>query len=186
MKKKNVYHGYLGLPRQSKLLMYDMGYALFGFYLGLIMEAIWDRRNPDFKRVIRTQKELSEIFHCSQSTISRCLKFLESKRYLIRHTDYILLKWFPLFLTDIAQKIHSKDYADLHELCADLDSVNAELNERYANSNNNRSQNATQRLYSSSKDNISSFPTNSNDEYIDPDDVDKGIEELRREREGRS
>lgn len=182
MKKKIVYHGFLGLPRHSKLLMYDMGFALFGFYLGLIMEAIWDRRNPDFSRVIRTQKELSQLFNCSQSTISRGLKVLETKKYLIRYTDYILLKWLPLFLTDVAYKMHSKDYANLHELYADMNSINAELNEHYANSNNNRGQNDTQRLYSSFKDNISSFPnSNSKEEEVDIDEVARGIEEMNKE-----
>lgn len=153
MKMKNYkkYHGFLGLPRHSKILLQELGYEYFGLYIGLIMEAIWYRGNPDLGCIKKSQKELAEALNCSQSTISRVLNYLERRRYLIRHRTYIRLAYFPLFLTEVAFKMHSRNYASLQELYADMSEINAELQQKYTDSQRKRGQTDTQRLYSSSK-----------------------------------
>src|SRR3989344_7331729 len=92
------YHGYLILSRHTKFLMEDLGYPLYGFYLGLIQEARWDRRYLDtFGRVHKTNVELAQVFGCNQSTISRNLTKLQKKRYVVKHHRYVTLLYFPLF-----------------------------------------------------------------------------------------
>lgn len=149
------YHGFLGLPRQSKLLLNDLGYDLFGFYLGLVMEAVWFRGNTHISYVTKSQAEIGNALRCEQSTVSRNLKKLEEKKYIVRHTNHklICLKYFPLFLTDVARKMHSKNYANLDELYADMHKINAELQDKYAISQLKRAPNDPQRLNNSFKDN---------------------------------
>lgn len=134
MENKKKYHGFLGLPRQTKLLFHDLGYGLFGFYIGLVMEAIWYRGNPQIGYVTKTQTEIGIALKCDQSTVSRNLQKLEEKKYLIRHTEHKLIKlaYFPLFLTDVARKMHSKNYANLHDLYVDMYKIDAELQDKYA------------------------------------------------------
>ncbi len=155
MKNVKGYHGFLGLPRHSKLLLQDLGYDLFGFYIGLVMEAIWFRGNSNFGCIAKTQKELAIALDCSQSTISRALDELQLRKYLLRHRTYIRLSYFPLFLADVDLKMHSRDYASLHDLYADMYIINAELQQKYADSQDRCAQNAKQRLYNSSKGNLS-------------------------------
>lgn len=152
------YHGFLGLPRHSKLLLNDLGYDLFGFYIGFVMEAVWFRGNPQMGYVTKSQNEIAVALGCDQSTVSRNLKKLEEKKYILRHTKHklICLKHFPLFLTDVAFKMYDKNYANLDELYADMHKINAELQEKYVESQGKRAQKDTQRLYNSSKGNSSS------------------------------
>ena len=79
--------------------------------------------------------------------------------------NYIVVGFLPLFLRDVASKIHSKDYSSLHELYADIYRINAELQQEYANSQDKRPQKATQRLYSSSNENLSSLRESINNEF---------------------
>ncbi len=168
MENKVNYHGYLVLPRQAKLLEKDLGYALFGFYITLIMEAVWDRSNLQFSYITKSHSSLAVIMNCNQSTVSRQLKNLEKKKYLIRYKDSIHLAYFPLFLKDVAKKMHSMNYANLHELYADIHRINAELQEDYAALHSTRGQIGYQSFNISSKVNLSSFA----DVYIDPDEID--------------
>lgn len=177
MKNTKKYHGFLGLPRHSKLLFYDLGYMLYGFYIGLVMEAVWFRGNPDFCCINKTQKELAISLNCNQSTVSRILAELQARKYLINHEVYKRLAYFPLFLTDVASKMHSKDYANLNELYADMHRINAEMQDKYALSQGKRDQNATQSLYSSSNDNLSF-----SQEEINLDEIAAGIEKQKEEK----
>ena len=171
MKKKSInYHGYLALPRHAKFLIHDLGHSLFGFYLALTMEARWSRANEYFGCVVSTQEELAKVLRTSQSTISRGLKKLQDKHYLILHKEYIRLKYFPLFLVPVADRNHSKDYANLNELYSDVHKINAGLHEQYALWHNNQVQNKSQSLYSSSKVNSSS-----SNNYLDIDEIDKEL-----------
>jgi len=182
MENVNDYHGYLALPRHSKLLLKELGYDLFGFYLGLVMCAIWYRGNKNFGRIVKTQTELAESLHMTQTTVSRKFNELEKHKYfVIRHKRGMILGYFPLFLPDVAKKIHSSDYANLHELYSNMHQINAELQGNYANSQDERTQNKSLRFNSSSKDNFS-FP-NLNSEEVDVDEVIEGIERMKKERE---
>lgn len=171
MDNAKTFHGYLILPRQAKLLLQDLGYALYGFHQCLLMDALWFRGNPQIGCITKTQKELAITFQTTQPTVSRLLAKLEGKQYIIRHKGCIRLRYFPLFLADVNKKTHSKDYANLHELYADVDSINAELQEKYTQLHEKRAQNTNQRLYISSKVNLSS-----SQEDINLNDVDEGIE----------
>ena len=159
MENPKRYHGFLVLPRHSKLLLKDLGYLLFGFHLGLVMEAIWYRGNSQIGYVLKSQIELASLLNCDQATVSRNLNALQEKRYIIRHTKYKLIRlaYFPLFMSDVAGKMHSKDYANLNELYADMYRINAELQDKYAISQEKRAQKGGQSLYSSSKDDLGSF-----------------------------
>jgi transcriptional regulator with XRE-family HTH domain len=174
-------HGYLVLPRQSKLLRQELGYDLFGFYLMLAMEAVWHRGNKRFGQVVGTQAELAKILHMDQSTVSRNLGKLEKHKYcVIRHEQkYITLGFFPLFLNDVSSKIYSKNYASLNELYADMHRINAELQEDYANMQDRRTQKAAQSSYGSSNEYVSSAGVNGE---VDIDDIYEGIERMKRER----
>jgi len=175
MKNANEYHGFLTLPRQCKLLLQELGYDLFGFYIGLVMCAVWYRDNKDIGRILKTQTEIAESLHMTQETVSRKFKALESHRYfVIRHKRVVILGFFPLFLQDVNRKIHSKDYANLNELYADMYKINAELQDNYTVSQNTRTQNNSQRLYSSSKDNYSLSSVN---DEINPINVQEIIKE---------
>lgn len=157
MKDGKKYHGFLVLPRHAKMLQADLGLHLFGIYIALIFLARWHRSNPQMGHVIGTQTEIAKELHISQSSLSRSIEKLEAKRYVIRHTRYIILKYFTLFLSDVASKIHSKNYANLNELYADVYGINAELQQKYAISQENYDQNHPQRLYISSKDDSGSL-----------------------------
>ena len=151
-------HGYLVLPRQSLFLFQELGHDLFGFYIGLIMSAIWHRGNKNFGKIIKTQTMLAFEQGINQATISRKLKELEKHKYfVVRHRNEMLLGFFPLFLRDVASKIHSKDYANLRELYTDMHSINADLQDKYADLQDKRAQNVIQRLNSSFKDNLISY-----------------------------
>lgn len=181
MSKK--YHGFIVLPRHSKLLYQELGYELFGFYLALVMQAPWDRRNENFGRIIKSQAQLAKEFNMNQSTISRRLTELENHKYFIlrnQRQKYIILGYFPLFLYEVASQIHSKDYSNINELYADMHKVNAELQENYADMQDRRTQSDSQRLYISSNDNVS-LPELTYE--IDVDDVDEGISRMIKERE---
>jgi|GEM_PF-4384196 len=152
------YHGYLIAPRHSLLLFEELGYELFGFYLGLIMHARWHRGSKYFGRIPLSQTEIAKELEMTQATVSRKLKQLEQHKYfLIRRKGYMILGFLPLFLPDIARKIHSKNYSNLHELYTDMHRINAEMQDNYAKSQERRIQNATQRLNSSSNDDYSSL-----------------------------
>ena len=158
------YHGYLALPRPSKILPQDMGYRLFSLYIALVIDARWQRKYPNqLGHVVGTQTEIAARLGISQSKLSRGLDDLETKnrKYLIKHTRYVLLGYLPLFLTDVADKMHSKDYANLHELYADMSRINAELQEKYAISQDSRGKNSTQRLNSSFNVDSGSFDSSS-------------------------
>lgn len=180
-------HGYLVLPRQSKLLRQELGYDLFGFYLMLVMEAVWHRSNKRFGQVVGKQAELAKELHMDQSTISRNLSKLEKHKYcVIRHEQkYIILGFFPLFLKDVASKIHSKNYTNLNELYADIHRINAELQDDYVNMQDKRTQKATQSLYSSSNEYLSSpgvsDEVDTEEIDINIDEVERGIEKMREE-----
>lgn len=157
--KAKQYHGYLALPRHSKILRQDIGYGLFSLYIALAIEARWFRGNPYFCCVVGTQTEIAARLGISQSTLSRGLDKLAAKDkwYAIKHTRYIRLGYFPLFLKDVAEKMAEKDYSTLHEVYADMYEVNAELQGNYATLQEKRGKNTTQRLNSSFKDDYSSF-----------------------------
>lgn len=162
-------HGYLVIPRQAKLLAEELGNPLFGFYLRLVMEAHWDRRNEKFGLVTMTQKELADKLYMEQTIISRWLSKLEKhKDAIVNHTKNIRVGFFPLFLADVAFKIHNKNYANLHELYADVYSINAELQE-------NQAQNNHQSLY------ISSNNVGSNSSLEGEIDIDEIAKELDKE-----
>ncbi|MEK7571662.1 MAG: hypothetical protein AAB553_05305 [Patescibacteria group bacterium] len=185
----NEYHGYLALPRHSMLLLHELGYDLFGFYLGLVMCTTWHRNNKQFGRITKNQTELAECLNMTQTTVSRKFKELENHKYFILRSKLGYIPgYFPLFLTDVANKIPKKNYANLHELYADISKINAELQYNYANSQDKRAQNKSQRLYSSSNDIPgSSSPSNTPGEFdvdeLDNDEIDKGIERIIKERE---
>ncbi|MGH2612499.1 MAG: hypothetical protein ACRDFB_05560 [Rhabdochlamydiaceae bacterium] len=178
MSNLKQYHGYLALPRHAKLLREELGYNLYSLYEALVMDAIWHRNNPRIGCVIGTQAEIAKSLHISQSSLSRGLESLQGKstKYVIRHKGYIVLGYFPLFLTDVVSKMHSKDYATLQELYADMYRINAELQEIYAISQVKRYQNTRQRLYSSSNSNLDSSNEVIRIEDI-PEDLGKPSEE---------
>lgn len=178
------YHGYLMLPRQSMWLLQTLGHGLFGFYLELVMIANWDRRNKNFGRIPETQAELARILSMEQSTISRNFAALQirNKYCVIKHKEYLILGFFPLFIRDVVAQIHNKDYANLDELYADMHRINAELHQNYANLQDKRAQNDTQSVYGSYKQ--SSFKPSSSassEDDIDVNEVDEGIEKMKRE-----
>ena len=154
------YHGYLALPRHSKMLRQDIGYHLFSLYIALVIDARWDRKYPNqFGHVVGTQTEIAALLNISQSKLSRGLDKLEAKdrKYAIKHKRYILLGYLHLFLTDVADKMYDKDYANPHDLYADMYRINAELQEKYAISQEKRDRNTPQRLYRSSRVDLGSF-----------------------------
>jgi transcriptional regulator with XRE-family HTH domain len=177
------YHGYLALPRHSFLLIHELEYDLFGFYVGLVMLAEWHRNSKDFRYITKTQEEIAEKLKMTQATVSRKMKMLENHKYFIlRHVGQtvkkkdkkILLGYLPLFLTDVANKIHSKDYTNLHELYADMYRINAELQEEHANLQDKRTQKARLSFNNSSIDNSSS--SQPYEEDIDSEEADRWIE----------
>ena len=196
MENVNEYHGYLALPRHSMLLLQELGYDLFGFYIGLVMCTTWYRGNKKFGRITKNQTELAETLNMTQATVSRKFKELEKHTYfMLRSKIGYIPGYFPLFLSDVASKIYDKNYANIRELYADISKINAELQYDYANSQDKRAQNKDQRLYSSSKGiPVSSSlggVTDSNGEYIgnideiDNDEIDKALEEIYREKQNK-
>ena len=196
MENVNEYHGYLALSRHSKLLLKELGYDLYGFYIGLVQCVSWFRGNNKFGRITKTQTELAESLNMTQATVSRKFKKLEEHKYFILRSKLGFIPgYFPLFLTDVAKKIHSKNYANLHDLYADMYRINTQLQEDYANSQDKRAQNKTQRINSSSNDvHASSSLDNNNDttnEYIgntdeiDNDEVDMALEKIYKERQNK-
>jgi len=183
MNNQKQYHGYLALPRHAILLRQELGYNLFNLYIALVMLARWHRSNPQIGCVIGTQTEIAKHIGKSQSIISRGLKALEpkgNKKFIIRHSHHVVLGFFPLFLTDVADKMHSNNYANLHELYADMYRINSELQDNYAISQVKRGQKPTQSLYSSFKVDYGSFDRS---EDISTDEVIKSIED-RKNKEG--
>lgn len=181
MKNAKKYHGYLALPRHSKLLRQHLGYRLYHYYLELVTNAIWHRNNPQIGHVIGTQLDLAKILEVSQSTVSRILDSFDEKdrKYVLRRSRYFLLGYFHLFLTDVAGKMAKKDYATLNELYADMHKINAELQENYATSQEKRDRNTTQSFYRSSNVNLDSSQHPYDRVY-----VDEVAEEIEGEKEG--
>lgn len=158
MENKKIYHGYLVLPRHSKLLLHELGYDLFGFYMGLVMSAVWFRGNQNFGYITKKQSELARELNINQPTVSRRFKDLEKhKQFVIRHKNHILVCFLPLFLKEVASKIHSKDYQSLNDLYTDMYEINTELQREYINLHHNLPQNDIQRVYSSSKKELDSL-----------------------------
>lgn len=157
MENVKSYHGWLALPRHAKMLRQDLGFHLFNLYIAFVMEARWHRDNPQIGCVIGTQTEIASSLGISQSTVSRGIDGLyrKNKYYAIKHKRYVLLGFFPLFLTDVAEKMAKSNYANLNELYAGMHKINAELQEKYAISQALRDQKCPQRVYSSSKDSLS-------------------------------
>lgn len=199
MKKDKGYHGYLILPRQSKLLLRELGHGLFGFYLELVMNAGWYRGNKNFGRISKIQAELAIKLNMEQSTVSRNLTALQNrnKYCVIKHKNYLVLGFFPLFVKDVVSEIHSKDYAGLNELYADMHKINAEMQGKYAFSQDKRTKNDGQSFKGSSNEDPSCGGSSgsgdtgdtggigdaADSENIDIDEVDEGIERMKKERE---
>lgn len=159
IKIQNTHHGYLTLPRQAKLLLQELGPSLFGFYLGLVMEANWFRGHKNFGRITKTQVELANELNITQETISRKFKKLEKHSYcVLRHKGEggILLGYFPLFIKDVASKMLKKNYANLGELYADMYKINTEMQEDYTFLQDNQTPSTSHKLNSSSNVSISS------------------------------
>ena len=134
MENFKKYHGYLAFPRHAIMLHHDLGNSLFGFYLSLILRARWHRDNQYFGCVVGTQKEIAELLHISQSSLSRDIDKLSKKNkyYALKNKRYIRLGFFALFLKDVCQKTHSKNYVSLHDLYENVYKINSELQNNYA------------------------------------------------------
>jgi DNA-binding MarR family transcriptional regulator len=180
MKKvTNNYHGFLALPRHTKLLIKDLGESLFVFYLRLAMEAVWHRNNHEIGCVTKSQAALASIIGCDQSTVSRNLKELEVRQYLIRRDDQIWMSYFPLFLADVARAIHSKDYANVHELYADIHKVDADLQASYAQAHIVPGEDSPQSFSIPYKGDLGSSHSYSGNSDVDIDEISEGIERQR-------
>ena len=177
--KRLNYHGYLGLSRHNKLVLHELGHLYFGTYMGLVQEAIWDRAKEDYGCVIATNKELEKLFGTHESTISRHIKVLSLKGYVIKTKGMVEIIDFSLFELPIVRKLAGMDFASMQELRATVQELDAKVQEDIANLHDSQLQNAPQSSTVSSKVNLS-LAQDSSGEKIDLDEVDKGIEEMRR------
>jgi len=101
----NEYHGYLALPRHSMLLLQELGYDLFGFYLGLVMCTIWERKNPKFGRITINQSRVSRATqHDTGNSLQKFKELEKHKYFMLRSKLGYIPGYLPLFLTDVAQK----------------------------------------------------------------------------------
>lgn len=184
---ENKYHGYLILPRQIKHLRKELGPTLFLFYIDLALQARWSRRyKKTFCKIMMTQEELAKELSINQGTVSKKLKALEECKSVISKTRSITVCYLPLFKYDVASQMHSIDYADWNEVYADMYRINAELQEKYDKSHNKGTQKSPLSINTSSK--VSAY-LNPNGEDIGLDDLDgieKGIEQMIRDREAQN
>jgi hypothetical protein len=127
------YRGYLGLPRQSKLIMRHLGYPLFGFYIALVMEAVWDRKKDHFGSVTKSNSQLADIFLCNESTVSRNIKKLCLKGFVKKYKTEIQILHFPLFLILVTKKIAHHNPANMQELESFVHEISAKMQGQDAN-----------------------------------------------------
>ena len=176
------FHGFVILPRQSKHLRKELGTTLFLFYIDLAMEANWSRRDKKTLGVVQmTQSEVALALGVDQGTVSKKLDalLLIDKYCIVKNKRSITLNFMPLFLYDVAVEMGLNDYVNWNEAVADMHIINAELQEKYDKRNNIRTQKASLRVNTSSNASISLTLTDD----IDVDEVDRGIERMKRERE---
>ena len=179
--KRLNYHGYLGLLRHNKLVLHELGHLYFGTYMGLVLEATWDRAKEDYGCVVATNKELEMLFGTHESTISRHIKLLTFKRYVVKTKGIIKIIDFPLFELSIVRKLAGKDFASMQELRATVQELDAKVQEDIANMHDNQLQNTSQSSSVSSKVNLS-LSQDSLEEDLNLEEIDKGIEQMIRER----
>lgn len=175
------YHGFIVLPRQLKHLRKELGTNLYHFYIDLAMEARWNRKyKKTLGKIMMTQSELAVELGIDQGTVSKKLDALQSKNCIVKNKKSISLSFMPIFLYDIAVEIKLNDYANWQEVLEDMNINNAELQEKYDKRNNIRTQNTSLRVNTSSN---ASTSLSESDDYIDNDEVDRGIERMKREKE---
>jgi len=180
---ENKYHGYLILSRQLKHLRKELGTNLFQFYTDLALMARWSRKDKKtFCKIMLTQDEVAEELGIDQSTVSKKLGALKTKHKdsFTKTKRSITLGFLPIFLYDVASKMHSNDYANWNEVYVDMHRINAELQEKYDKTHNRGAQKDPLSINTSSK--VSVSLNSNNEEYIDIDEVDRGIEKMVRER----
>lgn len=170
------YHGYLGLPRQVKLILRNLGYLLFGFYIGLVLEAVWDRKKDDFGCVKKTNSELTELFFCDESTVSRNLNKLVQKGFVRKLKRKIQITYFPVFEINITKKLVKLEIASVQELRAVMQDFNAELQEIFANLHEASVQKESQSFHISSSVH-SDLSQDNHNENVDIDEVIRGMNE---------
>lgn len=159
-------HGYLYFPRISQVLIKDLGFALFGFYMGLVGQVIWDKRKNSYGCINKTNFELGQFFVCHETTVSRNLKELENKGYLIKTPGQIKIVDFSLFEFQTARMLKCEHFTSAHELRERLQELRANFKEENAvlldsKAENNESFNVSSRVESM-------FPSN---EVIDPNEI---------------
>lgn len=78
IKYKMNFKGYIPVPRGVLHLIRDgkMTFNELGFFICLVMQADYDQRHPNYKLVLRDDKELSKNLNCNQATIFRNRKKL--------------------------------------------------------------------------------------------------------------
>lgn len=179
--KRVNYHGYLALSRHSKLVLHDLGHLYFGIYMGLIQEAVWDRAKEDFGYIVATNKELEKLFGADESTISRHIKALSQKGYVVKTKGKVKIIDFPLFEISIVRKLAKMDFASMQELRATVQELNAKVQEDIASLHDNQLHNTSQSFNVSSKVDLG-LSQDSSEEKIDLEEIDKGIEQMRKER----
>lgn len=118
MKKKVNYHGYISIPRQFKHFLYELDPALFHLYMVLVLEAVWDQKKDEFGYVLRTNDELANLCNCNQSTVSRNLKKLQEKNFIVKDKNRIVILDYVMFLLHINKRLAKKNFASMHELRA--------------------------------------------------------------------
>lgn len=178
------YHGYLILSRQLKHLRKELGTNLFQFYIDLALMARWGRKDKKtFCKIMMTQDEVADELGIDQGTVSKKLRALKTKHKdsFTKTKRSITLGFLPIFLYDVASKMHSNDYANWNEVYEDMHRINAELQEKHDKTHNRGAQKDPLSINTSSKVSVSLNPNN--EEYIDLDEVDKGIEKMIKERE---
>lgn len=90
--------GYIFVLRGILLLLRekDFGFTQLGAYIAFVMQADFDKRHPNYRIIIRDDKELSKAWGCSLSTVHRQRKtlirlgLLEEKDGTTSVTNYYL------------------------------------------------------------------------------------------------
>lgn len=120
--------GYLVTLRSVQNLLKDkqLNFASLGAYILFSFQADWDRRHPNYRAILLSDKELSVLWSYNESTVFRARKHLTSLGLLEEKDGTTYIKNLSMFDINTIKALVKHKIADVHTYYAKSETELAE------------------------------------------------------------